>query len=82
MVRRCLPGARGVDSSAPLAGVLLPSLKPHGLTQGEGEMGPPTELVFVLGKALGALSTAGCEQKTRQHLGTPFLLHQAGVNLS
>ena len=81
MVRRRLPGARGSDGSALQAGILLPLLEPRGLTQGGDAMGPQTELAFVLGTALGALSTAGCEHKTRQRLGQPFRLHPAGVNL-
>lgn len=40
-----------------------------------------TELVLVLGAALGALSTAGSEHEAPQHPGQPLPLPQAGVNL-
>lgn len=62
-------------------GVLLLLLEPRGLTQGGDAMGRWTELAFVLGTALGALSTAGCEYKTRRRLGQHLLLHPTGVNL-
>ena len=48
---------------------------------GLGMQWDQTELALVLGTALGALSSAGCEHKPHQHPGQPFPLPQAGVNL-